>query len=402
MIIIEPFYHVDKKMTQYNIGIDALADVPEKSGQINIHRNILRWLPSLAKDWTFYVFSTPNQRLYYEKYGMEMDNLRWVYCWADNAKGTIKRIITQEIQLSFLARKIGLDCVIVSPLPFLFPFYPIRKIYRHTLLTSSIKSDFKGFYRLIRIYLSAKYSDAVLCNSHFALYELERFIKRPIKKKKVIWESFDENIFSNKIRIDSQFVRAKIRNVLSANSQSILVPTGLQQHKNAVIIFEMLKNIRRANYPLPHILFMGNIDRAYYRILRTKYPDYFKEGIVKVLGFCSHEELAYVAKHVMLGIYPSKYETFGLPPLEMMAVGLPVIVSQVKPMIEISGPGSVMFDPDNAEELAAKVIKLFKSPKERNSLAQRGYEFIKRYSWKRNALETLSFIESVVENKSDF
>ena len=102
----------------------------------------------------------------------------------------------------------------------------------------------------------------------------------------------------------------------------------------------------------------------------------------------SDTELAKLYGNAALFIYPSRYEGFGLPVLEAMACGCPVICCRSSSLPEVGGKAASYFEPSEAAELASKVEAIMVSPSRRKEMVQSGYEQHKRFSWERCARET--------------
>jgi alpha-1,3-rhamnosyl/mannosyltransferase len=91
-------------------------------------------------------------------------------------------------------------------------------------------------------------------------------------------------------------------------------------------------------------------------------------------------------------VFPSKFEGFGLPVLEAMASGVPVICSNIPALKEVAQDAALYFDPDNIEDIAEKIEKIFADKEERTSLVNRGLIRAKDFSWTKVAKETLEYI----------
>jgi len=100
-------------------------------------------------------------------------------------------------------------------------------------------------------------------------------------------------------------------------------------------------------------------------------------------------------------VQPSLNEGFGLPPLEAMACGTPVIASNVSATPEILGDAAEYFEPESIEDIADKIDKIVNDSKLRINLQRKGFERIKLYTWEENAKKTLKVIqwELAVRNK---
>jgi len=95
-------------------------------------------------------------------------------------------------------------------------------------------------------------------------------------------------------------------------------------------------------------------------------------------------------------VFPSIYEGFGLPPLEAMACGTPVICSNAASLPEVVGEAGLLVEPTEIENLAAAVERLISSPDLRRDLSTRGLERAKEFSWERCARETLHVYRAAV------
>ncbi len=113
------------------------------------------------------------------------------------------------------------------------------------------------------------------------------------------------------------------------------------------------------------------------------------------LGYVSDAQLRALYESATAFIYPSFYEGFGLPPLEAMALGCPVIVSRRASMPEVCGDAALYCDPERPDEIAASIRRLVADPGLRDALAQAGKSRADAYTWKRSALALLNVAEEV-------
>jgi glycosyltransferase involved in cell wall biosynthesis len=116
------------------------------------------------------------------------------------------------------------------------------------------------------------------------------------------------------------------------------------------------------------------------------------EGVV-FTGFIPDAQLAYLYKQAKLFVFPSLSEGFGLPPLEAMNYGVPVLAARSSCLPEVMGNGAHYFDPDSTESLVKELEGLLDDDERRTELAQAGSEKVKQYSWERMAELTLSIYE---------
>jgi glycosyltransferase involved in cell wall biosynthesis len=117
---------------------------------------------------------------------------------------------------------------------------------------------------------------------------------------------------------------------------------------------------------------------------------------VSWLGYVSDEELDQLYRHASCFVFPSLYEGFGLPPIEAMTRGCPVIASNAASIPEICGDAALYFDPRSVEALKAQILRVMQMPSIREDLRRKGYEKVKRYSWNKVALAIVNTIGSLI------
>ncbi len=112
-------------------------------------------------------------------------------------------------------------------------------------------------------------------------------------------------------------------------------------------------------------------------------------------GHIPVDDLPYLYSAAELFVYPSLFEGFGLPPLEAMACGTPVAVSDRKSLPEVVGEAGVLFDPDNTEEIAKTLLDMLQDEVRRKELGMCSIEQASRFSWETAAMETLEVYRAI-------
>lgn len=113
-------------------------------------------------------------------------------------------------------------------------------------------------------------------------------------------------------------------------------------------------------------------------------------------GFVSNEDLVLFYNTAELFLFPTLYEGFGLPALEAMACGTPVIISNTSSLSEVAGNAALLIDPYNIEEMAESIERVLTDAKLRNSLIKKGFKQVQNFSWKKTAKETLNVYRMLV------
>lgn len=108
------------------------------------------------------------------------------------------------------------------------------------------------------------------------------------------------------------------------------------------------------------------------------------------------DSLAYLYKNALAFIFPSLYEGFGIPVLESFACGCPLICSNVSSLPEIAENSAFYFDPYNEESIKKAIIKVLEDSSLREGLINKGYEQLKKFSWRKTAEKTKKIYESLI------
>ena len=114
------------------------------------------------------------------------------------------------------------------------------------------------------------------------------------------------------------------------------------------------------------------------------------ESQVRFVGFVSDKDLRFYYAGAIAFIYPSFYEGFGLPPLEAMAVGTPVITSNVTALPEVVGDAAILVSPDSKEELVSAMLRVVTDAELRTRLSAAGLEKAGEFSWDMSAIAVMS------------
>ncbi|MGB6882194.1 MAG: glycosyltransferase family 1 protein, partial [Microgenomates group bacterium] len=115
---------------------------------------------------------------------------------------------------------------------------------------------------------------------------------------------------------------------------------------------------------------------------------YGKDSEIIRPGFVPDKDLVTIYNLATVYCQPSFYEGFGLPVLEAMACGTPVVIAKTQALVEIADGAALIADPKDTKDIADKISKLIKSPTARVLLAKKGKERVERFSWDKTAKET--------------
>ena len=113
------------------------------------------------------------------------------------------------------------------------------------------------------------------------------------------------------------------------------------------------------------------------------------EEYVFTPGWIAEEDLPLVYAAADVFVYPSRYEGFGLPVLEAMACGTPVVTTDATSIPELAGPAAFQLDPSDTKHMAAPIIRLCTEEESNDDMIERGFEQVEKFSWPKTAAETL-------------
>ncbi len=188
----------------------------------------------------------------------------------------------------------------------------------------------------------------------------------------------------------------KIKQKYSLNTPFILYVGTIEPRKNITIILDAFA-LSLKSFPNLELVIAGKKGWYYEQIFLHLQKLGIQEK-VRFLGYVPLSDLPalYNAAHIF--VYPSYYEGFGLPPLEAMQCGTPVITSDVSSLPEVMGNKGIMVSPNNAVKLGKEIKKLIPDSAYRNNQIQFGIEQARKFSWKKTADLTIEIYESVLDN----
>jgi len=261
-----------------------------------------------------------------------------------------------------------------------------------------------------------KYANAVLTNSENTKRDIierigipaerifvtpfgvhERF--RPIGKNVIGKSILDGGSLSD---VDARSISAKNERIAL---QGVLKKYGIEEpyicYLGTIEPRKNLNNLLQAFYELkhqekiPHKLVLIGKDGWFYEEIYRKLDELGLGGDVIRTGFVSDEDVPYLLNGAQVFVYPSFYEGFGLPVLEAMACGVPVVTSSGSSLPEVGGNAVKYADPMSHLDLAEKILEFLKSPEEREKFSQKGLERARHFTWEKCAKETLKIYKSL-------
>ncbi len=240
--------------------------------------------------------------------------------------------------------------------------------------------------------LSLKKAKKIITISNSTRKDLVNFLRIPPGRITVIPYGVEE-----KFRLlPQEKARRMVEERFLLKENFILYVGALSPNKNVSRLLEAFSLLIERGIRDYSLVIVASLNSPFYPSLARKARKLGIDRKVRWLGSQSQETLVYLYNACTLFIFPSLYEGFGLPPLEAMACGAPVVVSHTSSLPEVVGDAGVLIDPQNPEEICEAMKRILLSPSLREELRARSLERAKKFSWKRTARETLEVYRKVM------
>ena len=176
----------------------------------------------------------------------------------------------------------------------------------------------------------------------------------------------------------------------------LLFAGNVEPRKNLLAVIEAYNRLRRRMRTAPCLAIAGGEGWKNRPIHRAAAASPFA-GDIRFLGHVTDGELPALMNGALGFVYPSLYEGFGLPPLEAMACGTPVITSNRSSLPEVVGAAALLVDPGDTAELADAMARIVDEEPLREDLRERGLKQAQGFSWDETARMTVQVYESVLD-----
>lgn len=194
-------------------------------------------------------------------------------------------------------------------------------------------------------------------------------------------------------RPSSPLDEQKIRDHYSLPEQYILALGSIEPRKNLQGLIKAIQFLL-PNNPTLRLVLVGGRAGIYGSV---KFPAEVA-GVVHQLGYVPNEHLSTIYRSARVFVYPSLYEGFGIPPLEAMACGAPVITSNTTSLPEVVDKAALTVTPTDVPALAAAIERVLHEPALRQQLIQAGYQRVAQFSWDQSAQQSAALLQRLAEH----
>jgi glycosyltransferase involved in cell wall biosynthesis len=351
------------------IGIDArkLHDF----GIGTYIRNILRHLARLDRETEFVLLCRPEDREALDRLG---ENFRAV------AEPAGPYSVTEQVRIPLALRReqVTLFHAPHYVLPRLVSCPSVVTIHDciHLMFPEYLPNRLALSYARASIRTAARRSTRVLTVSESSKKDILRFVDLPPEKIDVIYNAYDERFGE----VPGEEEVARVRERYQLEGEFMLYAGNVKPHKNLERLIEAFAIVRRRGVEHVKLVLIGD-DISKYASLRRAVHRHQLHQHVRFLGYLPEQTLAVMYRLASVFAFPSLYEGFGLPPLEAMASGTPVVTSNVSSLPEVTAEAALLVDPYDPEAIADGLMRALTDADLRRDLIARGLERARQFSW---------------------
>jgi len=307
-----------------------------------------------------------------------------------------RRFLWDQFELPKLAKKSDVD--LLHQPAFSAPIYYKGKIVVtvHDVIAVLFGHDIPFFSRVYFarwMPFSYKFADKIICVSEHTKKDLVRHLQIDEKKMVVIPEAASEEFkpIKDRTKID------KILDKYYIDSRYILHIGTLNPRKNLDFLIKVFNNVHKV-VPNIKLVITGKKGWHYQGLFELVKKLGLQKDVI-FTGYILDEEAPYLYNGASVYAFPSIYEGFGLPPLEAMSCGTPVVASNTSSIPEVVGDAGILLSPHDKDGWTKALIKILKNPNYSEELGRLALERAKLFSWRKTAEMTARVYEEVLGDR---
>jgi len=380
------------------IGLDA-------SRANKIHKTGTEWYSYYLIEYLKKLDSR-NHYFLYSKEPLIGDLGRLPVNWESRVLAWPPKYLWTQIRLSFEMARRAPDLLFV-------PAHAIPMAHPKNIVTTCHDIGFEHFpelysraelhYHRFAMRLAARRAKKIITPSEFTKNEMARTYGVAPEKFQVIYHGFDRAKYR---AIEDQSAIEGVLKKYKITKPFILYIGRLEKKKNTAGLVEAFQELRSKNSASTKVMAdrqeLGDLKLVLvgqsgfgFAEVEEKIKKYNLADKIIMPGWVGADDLPYLLNAAEVFVFPSFYEGFGLPVLEAMACGTPVVASRVTSIPEVGGEAIEYFNPQDIAEMAEKMRKVLADPNLRADLRSRGLERAKQFSWEKCAEETLRVLEGM-------
>ena len=379
------------------IGINAIAYSPGTLGGVETYiRNLWEHLQLIdsgdsyelfCQDRYQHIFPVTIPNFNYRSFDYSYGSFKWL------VRGLLSRTIGYDILRQEL-NKVDVDLIhhpftILTPLgikiPSVLTFADMQHEFYPDFFPKKLLNKRKKQYRE-----SVCQATRVIVNSEFTKKNLVEIYETDENKIDVIYHGYDMSY-----NVKSSEYLDEIREKYGLKTPFLYYPAASWPHKNHKNLLHALKLLREKHKFDGQLVLTGIATQLQSEILAL-IADLGLTNHVKILGYLPYEDLPYLYNLAEIMVFPSFFEGFGLPLVEAMACGCPVVCSNVTSIPEVVGEASAMFNPHSVEEIAETIWSVWSDQSKKLIMRQAGLKRSIHFNWLDKAKQTIAVYQKAL------
>jgi len=360
------------------IGIDAKWYFEGPVSNQVVIRNLVANMAADSRGHELYFFLNKKHR--HLPFPFEGNNIHRIDVWAGN------NMLSNFFLLPILGKRLGLDGILYQNFGSMFG--PPRWLYIHDVLFL----EYPAFFSFTeRLYLSlipflARFSSRIITITRHEQERMQRFSVGAGKKITFFHHGRELDFKPALEQTPAQLKR--IREKYQLPEEYLLYTGRINARKNLLILLEAFEE---CGLKIP-MVFVGSKDWKNEPGLEEKIQKLSAEGRLILTGKVPFEDLPLIMCQATVFCFISRAEGFGLPVLEAMASGVPVITSENSAMAEVCGEAAMLVNPNSSESVQIAMRHFFENPELGKKMSDAGIRKSKEYDWKKTAVALLDWL----------
>jgi glycosyltransferase involved in cell wall biosynthesis len=303
--------------------------------------------------------------------------------------------LREQLTVPLDLKRAGVD-LFHAPHYVLPPLTPCRSVVTihdciHLRFPQYLPSRLGYAYARSSLWVATHRSSRILTVSEASKRDILRYFNVREEKIAVIPNAIDERFWLPPAPDDVERVRERYQ----LNNPFVLYAGNIKPHKNLERLIEAFHILKKHGFDEVKLLIIGD-EISKYATLRRAVHRYKLHKHVRFFGFVEDQTLAILYRLAAVFVFPSLYEGFGLPPLEAMASGTPVITSSVSSLPEVVGDAALLIDPSESDAIADAMRRVLEDAGLRRDLRERGLARARHFSWERSIARVREIYQEVL------
>ncbi len=375
------------------VAINLLTEHPDRPS--GAHWCWTRVIPEMANRLEageeLHLLVSPRSRPLHQDYG---SNLSYItYPWSNEQRilRTLSEHVYSPVRLPL--SRIDVLVTLMAPIVKIPRSQVIHMKTMHAFTSPDALKPLARAYRRMSYPRSARVADAIIVNSKNMQAEVERYLAVDSRKLRLIYEAVDHDLF---MPGDAAAARARVAKY-GVTKPFFLFVSSLWPYKNCEGLLRAW-TIARPDFGDRQLAVVGDSeDQSYVASLHALADELGIAADIVFVGQVPQDDTVFFYRAADALVYPSFDETFGLPILEAMACGCPVVTSDASSMPEVAGGAAILSDPHDPASIAHAMLEAIRSDGDRMRAA--GFRRARDFTWGATAQATLDVYREVAEQR---